>query len=201
MPVTYGEQHQRRRESWSSFRNQYIIQFVEQQKFIVRLQFRLLLSSINPVFWWVVFERKKSGRRWLLIIWIGKRKLRGKSGRNINVDQTPCFSFLPKLGRTLWESLFLKCTKRKLGSIYKSNHPHSQSAWKTWQEYNSSMFSMLNFAFLLFILILKSVFSFLIITFQPRKHSYVLCLIFFFSLWLIFFLFWWRVDKKYYVPW
>jgi len=60
-----------------------------------------------------------------------------------------------------------------------------------------AFFSMLNFAFLLFILIWKSAFSFLIITFQPRKHSYFLCLIFFFSLWLIFFLFWWRVDKKY----
>jgi len=37
MPVTYGELHQRRRENWSACRNQYIIQFVEQQKFIVRL--------------------------------------------------------------------------------------------------------------------------------------------------------------------
>jgi len=37
MPVTYGELHQRRRENWSACRNHYIIQFVEQQKFIVRL--------------------------------------------------------------------------------------------------------------------------------------------------------------------
>lgn len=58
MLVTCGEQHQRRRESWSAFTNQYIIQSVEQLKFIVRLQFRLLYSSISRVFWWVVFGKK-----------------------------------------------------------------------------------------------------------------------------------------------
>jgi len=162
MLVTYGEQHQRRRESWSSFRNQYIIQFVEQQKFIVRLQLRLLHSSINSVLMSSFWKKKK---------WT-----------------TLTVHYLVR-ENTLRKFIFEMIEKKVGFNLNQIIHIH-----KVLEKHDKNIvvafFSMLNFAFLLFILIWKYAFSLLIITFQPRKHSYFLCLIFFFSLWLIFFLFW-----------
>jgi hypothetical protein len=91
MLVTYGEQHQRRRESWSSFRNQYTIQFVEQQKFIVRLQFRLLHSNINLVFWWVVFGKLNNVD--CSLFGLGRGIKERKMNKN-HCGSDPCFPFL-----------------------------------------------------------------------------------------------------------